>query len=537
MKKRISFIPLALLLALSLAVSGCPAPVPQVEPVPALVEFVYVTAQPTVTLDPALHLDETESLHTMNVYSPLLWPIPGGPPRAHLAESWEASPDGLTYTFRLREGVKFHDGTYLTAEDVVFSMDRMLSIGRGYAWLWRGILDVGDTVAVDDHTVAFHLNRPHSPFVASMIQLFVVNKDLVMANLRPGAFGEFGDFGLEFLTHQAAGSGPYRVEDFVRGVRTVFRRFDDYWGGWEPGQVDKATFLIVAELATQKMMLREGKADMIEQWHTPVSFKELATEPGIVVPTNPQPQLFFVSMHNKKPPLDNLYVRRAISYAFDYDTAVNVIFGGAPPAVGPVPILLAGHNPETRQYSRDLAKAKAYLARWGGDPADYTLNYVYVAGIETSMKIGLLLKDNLRELGFEVVMQPEPWGRMVAIVAKPETTPSFFSVWITARIPSPDSHTFKMFHPAAWGTFMSASWYENPEVSTLLEKARATVDMDESFELYGKAQVLIAEDAAGLFIANPLHRVAHGDHITGYTFYGFLGFNLTWYALKVAPPR
>ena len=105
----------------------------------------------------------------MNIYDPLVWPTKGGPPKPHLAESWDVSDDGLTYTFHLRKGVKFHDGTELTAEDVAFSMDRMLSISKGFAWLWKDVLDVGDIEAADDYTVAFHLNEPYGPFIAGLV--------------------------------------------------------------------------------------------------------------------------------------------------------------------------------------------------------------------------------------------------------------------------------------------------------------------------------------------------------------------------------
>jgi peptide/nickel transport system substrate-binding protein len=502
-------------------------------PPAAPAEITYATQQTTVTLDPAIHVDETECFHIMNVYDPLVWPTKGGAPKPHLAESWEVSDDSLTYTFYLRKGVKFHDGTELTAEDVAFSMDRMLSIGFGFAWLWKDVLDVGDTEAVDDYTVAFHLNEVYGPFIATLTQFFVANKDLLIANQQAGDYGEFGDYGQEFLNHQDAGSGPYWVEVYEPGTKTVFRKFDDYWGGWEPNQVTKATFLIVSELATQKLMLQNGEVDFIEQWHSVESFDELEQSPGVVVEKDPNVQLFFLSMNNKKPPLDNEDVRKAISYAFDYDTAVGVIFKDATQARGPVPVLLPGHNPETMQYTHDMEKAKEHLAASGVDPSQYTLNYVYVTGLESEEKIGLLLQSNLRELGFEVEMQPEPWARMVELAAKPDTAPHFMAIFHTAKYPSPDGHTYLMFHPNAWGTYMSCSYYENPEASGLFEQARTTVDADERYELYGKGQEIVADEAAGLFIANPLHRMAHRDRVTGYTFVGVLGYDLTWYPMRV----
>ncbi|MFV2043479.1 MAG: ABC transporter substrate-binding protein [Anaerolineales bacterium] len=495
--------------------------------------ITYATQQTTATLDPAIHVDETESLHVMNVYDPLMYPTKGGAPKPYLAESWEASEDSLTYTFKLRKGVMFHDGTELNAEDVAYSMDRMLSIGKGFSWLWQNVLDVGDTIAVDEYTVQFNLNEPYGPFMATLVQFFIVNKDLLVANQQDGEYGEFGDYGQEFLNRQDAGSGPYYVSVYEPGTKTVFTAFEDYWGGWEAGQVTEATFLIVSELATQKLMLQSGEVDFIEQWHAVESFEELEASPGIVVEKDPNVQLFFLSMDNSKPPLDNPDVRRAISYAFDYDTAVSVIFKDAAQAMGSVPILLPGHNPDTLQYTRDPEKAQEYLTASGIDPGQYTLNYVYVSGLQSEERIGLLLQDNLRELGLEVVLQPEPWGRMVELVSSKETAPSFMAIFHTAKYPSPDGHTYLMWHPNAWGTYMSASYYENPTVSELLEKARLSTSIDEQFDYYGQVQEIVADDAAGLFIANPLHRMAHRDRVSGYDFVGVLGYDLTWYQLRV----
>ncbi len=543
--------PLMLLAAILLLAVACAAPAapPAAEQAPAEeapaeeepapteapeeIAITYATQQTTVTLDPATHVDETENLHVINVYDPLIWPTKGGPPKPHLAESWEVSEDGLTYTFNLRKGVKFHDGSELTAEDVAFSMDRMISLGKGFAWLWKDILDVGGTEVVDDYTVTFHLNKPYGPFLATLLQFFPVNKDLLMANKEDGDYGEFGDYGQKFLTQQDAGSGPYYVDVYEPGTKTVFRKFDDYWGGWEPGQVDKATFLIVSELATQKLMLQRGEVDFIEQWHSVETFEDLEQSEGVVVEKDPNVQLFFLSMHNGNPPLDNVDVRKAISYAFDYETATNVIFKGAAQARGPVPLLLPGHNPDTMQYTRDMDKAKEHLAASGVDPSQYKLNYVYVTGLESEERIGLLLKDNLKELGFEVELQPEAWGRMVELVSNADTAPHFMAIFHTAKYPSPDGHTYLMFHPNAWGTYMSSSYYENSEVSTLLEQARAAVDIEERYKYYGEVQEIVADDAAALFIANPLHRMAHRERVTGYTFLGVLGYDLTWYPLRV----
>ncbi len=502
---------------------------------PKEIRFTYVTTQSTATLDPAKHRDETESLMVMNLYDPLVYPQPGKPPKPWVAKRWEVSPDGMTWTFYIRKGIKFHDGTELTAEDVAFSMDRMLRMGKGFSWLWKGVLEPGDTEVLDKYTVRFHLRKPYGPFLATLVQLFIVNKDLIMANLKPGPYGEFGDYGEEFLSKHDAGSGPYYIEIYEPGTRYVFRKFEDYWGGWEENQIDVATVLVVGEEATEVTMLRKGEADMIEQWVSAETFEELKKEPGIVVQEDPAPQLFFVSLHNQKPPTDDVYFRKAISYAIDYEAINKVVFKGAVQAVGPVPVLMPGHNPNVTVYKRDLEKAREYLSKskYADRIEEFTLEYMYVEYVESERRIGLIIQSNLAELGIKVKLRPETWARMVELVAKPETTPHMVAIFHTAKYPSPDSHTYLMFSSKAAGTYMSCAWYSNPVVDELLEKARATIDVSERYRLYGEVQKIVTEDAAILFIANPIHRIAYRDWVKGYKYIGILGYDLVWYNLRI----
>ena len=510
-----------------------PAPVSAASPVPPNeVVFTYGGVETTATMDPAKHSDENTSFIVQNLYDPLLYPVRGGMPKPHLAESWTVSPDGRTYTFKLKKGVKFHDGTEMTAADVAFSMDRVIRMGKGFAWLWKGILPEGNSKALDPYTVEFKLSKPHSPFLASMVQLLPVNKKLLMANKKDGPYGEFGDYGENYLNKIDAGQGAYKIEVYKPGEIIVFRKFDGYWRGWKPNQVDKAIFRFVPEQATIKLMIQKGELDMTSQWLDPVIFGELKKSPGVVVQEDPNVQLFFVSLNAQKPPLDNVDVRRAISYAFDYDAANKNIFLGSAQAVGSVPVLLTGHNDKTPVYKRDVAKAKELLSK-AGVKTGTKLTYVSNSGVETTRRIGLLLQSNLKEIGFEVEMQELPWARLVESVGKPETAPHMTSMFHTAKYPSPDSHTFLMFHPDAWGTYMSSSYYKNDQASKLMEQARSQADSGKSLELYKQVQPIFADEAAALFVSNPVHRIAHRDWVKGYVFYGIMGFDFSWYNLTI----
>ncbi|MFQ5855890.1 MAG: ABC transporter substrate-binding protein [Anaerolineae bacterium] len=551
--RRSWFNPLVLLTVFLLVTVGCAAPAgpatgkqapaekeqpaptepPAEEPAAEQAEITYVTTQSTATFDPAIHTDETQSIMVINAYDSFLAPQEDGSPGPNVATDWKVSEDGTAYTFTIRQGIKFHDGSGLTAEDVAFSMDRMLRISKGYSWLWKGILQPGNTTAVDDYTVEFQLDQAYSPFLATLVQFFIVNKDLVLDNLASGDYGEFQDYGQDFLTQQDAGSGAYVISRYDPGSLVVFEAFEDYWRGWEPGQVRRVNMRVIGETATEKLMLEQGEADIVEQWLDPQQFEDLKKAENVVVQEDPSAQLFFLTLNNQKPPLDDVNVRRAISHAFDYETAANQIFQGASQARGPVPRLMPGHNPDAIVYQQDLDKAKELLAKSKYAGQDLKLTFVYVEQLESERKIGLLLQNNLAELGIDVELQGARWARIVEMVADPETSPHMVAIFHTAKYPNPDSHTFAMFHPSAHGTYMSASWYENPEVSQLLVDARQAVTQEEAMEKYMQAQEIVAEEAAALFVTNSIHRIAHRDRVEGYNYIPILGWDLYWYTLRV----
>ncbi|MDR7545032.1 MAG: ABC transporter substrate-binding protein [Armatimonadota bacterium] len=504
---------------------------------PRDVTFNYIEQQIITASDPQAAVDESSLISAINLYDPLLYPnVEKGTmePRAHLAESWTVSPDGKVYTFKLRRGVKFHSGRELGAEDVVWSMDRALRIKKGFSWVWTPVLEPGRVKAADRYTVRFELKDAYAPFLGSLLLFFVLDKDLIMQNLRPGPYGEFGDYGTAFLERADAGSGPYRMQRFDRATEMVMVRFDDYWRGWKPGQITRASFKTVTEEATVKTLIKSGEADMVNQWLSVEGFQELKGTPGIVVKEDPSVQLFHLEMNTKKPPLDNLKVRQAISYAFDYDTAIQQIFLGATKARGPVPVRVPGWNPQVPVYSRNTAKAKQLLAESGVPAASLSIEYVYVVTLPLERLVGLLLKNNLEAVGFKVEIRGDPWARIVELATKPETTPHITAIFDTLKYPHVDSHTYGMYHPSCWGTFRCMSFYENPKVSRVLEAARRAVDPKEQMRLYQEAQALIVADAPSIYVANPLHRIAFRNYVKGYRYVGLLGFDVGFYDFTVA---
>jgi peptide/nickel transport system substrate-binding protein len=239
-------------------------------------------------------------------------------------------------------------------------------------------------------------------------------------------------------------------------------------------------------------------------------------------------------MNTKKPPLDNVKVRQAIATAFDYDKALQQIFIGATKARGPVPVRVPGWNSAVPVFGRNVNKAKQLLAEAGYKPGDLTLEYVWVTSVPLERLIGLLLQSNLQEIGVKLDVVGELWARVVERATKAESTPHITAIFDTLKYPHVDSHTYGMYHPSCWGTFRCMSFYENAEVTKVLEAARRAADLKEQMQLYGASQTLIARDAPSIYIANPLHRIAFRDYVKGYRYVGLLGFDVAFYDFTIA---
>ena len=496
----------------------------------------YATPYGDMGFDPAVYTQLPDGRCVLNTYDPLFMVAEGRAVIPHVGKYWTVSDDGLTYTIKIKPGIMFHDGTELTAEDVAFSMDRMLRIKRGQSSIWLAVLKPGDTEVVDKYTVAFQLKNRFAPFVSTLINFNIVNMHLLIEKKKPGDYGEFGDYGLEYLVSHDAGSGPYELESVDLGSQYVLTKYNEYFMGWTDTQIDRVIVSVIPEEATRVLLFKSQEIDMTTQWLSAESYMGLAQIEGVILEDDPSPQLLLLQMNNKKPPFDDVNVRKAVSYSLDYEAVITDILRGGEQAQGPVAILISGHADDVLVYHKDLDKAREFLGRSKYSMEELRgmdLEYVYMAGHAGEEKIGLVLGSGLEALGLRLVMKPTVVAMMLDRATSPETTPNFMAIYVSARYLSPDSHTYGLFHPTSWGNYMSCSWYENPEVTELLNRARIIPDTAERYALYKEAQRIIAEDAAALFVANPPHRVAHWDYIKGYTYPGPLGFDVKFYYLRM----
>ncbi len=352
------FVLITLLLVSALLVGACtgaatPAPSAPAEQAPAAEEPVKeapaeeaapesgpsvlrVTFSWPTFIDPAVGNDFSSSASLVNLYDTLIFPNAEGGVDPWLAESWEVSEDGKTYTFKLREGVTFHDGSEVTASDVVYSFDRQTGIGEGFAYM---LADAESATAIDDYTVEFKLGEPSGLFLPSLLRLYVANEDLVKANTAAeGPYGENGDYGKDWLLTHDAGSGPYTVKEFPLEEFLLMEKNEDWWGEFAANAPDEIRFIGTTEGVTIRTLMANQELEISDQWQTVQALEALDGIDGVDIAAIPTMSEFYYMINTKIAPTDDVHCRRAMAYAFDYDTAVSLEWPGTQQSQGTCPL-------------------------------------------------------------------------------------------------------------------------------------------------------------------------------------------------------
>jgi peptide/nickel transport system substrate-binding protein len=470
------------------------------------------------TIDPAKGTDYTQTLALLNMYDGLVFPNADGELVPHLASDWSVSDDNLTYTFQLREDATFHSGNSVRAEDVVFTVERFFDINQGYASLLSGVLDKENVVAVDESTVEFTLNRVHSPFLATLVLLFIVDKREVLDNAGDGDFGERGDYGQEYLNNNDAGSGPYMLDSFERQSSITFAKYDDYWMGWPENSFDTVEIRIITEDPTVRTLMSNGELDMTSQYQSTETYQTLRNTEGVRVEQIPTVTVFYMKINNQKPPTDDPAVREAISYGFDYETARTDIAPGSMQAQGPLAPSFGVHNEDIELPTYDPEHAREVLADAGYSEGDLEIVNTYVQSNNMEEKMALLFQQNMDQIGIDVELQPQTWGTMTELATSVEETPHTNHVFYGPVYPSPDTVFYNQYHSEAAETWMSMSHVEDDQIDSMIDDARSTVDAGARADIYADLQARLADMYAEIFVFVQAKQHAFSDDIGGYTY-------------------
>jgi ABC-type transport system substrate-binding protein len=459
--------------------------------------FVFANESDYDTVDPHAAFDVGRVAVRLNVYDGLMrWQ--NNPPvlEPWAAESYDLSPDGLRYRFKLRKGIKFHDGTEMTAHHVVYSFDRILAVGKGAASLFTQMIDPGAAKAADDYTVEFVLKEPSAIFLSIIPEIHIVNAALVKKN----AAG--GDWGQGWLSKNSAGSGAYMITQFDPAVGFVATRFADHFKGWGPKWIDVIEFRAVKDTNTRVLGLLRNDFQGIGGYLQADQLKRIRASHNAQVLEAESMRVMMAQFNMTRAPTNNVHVRRAINYAFDYDGFDNEILGGLVERnPTPLPNTMWGVPKDVKGYTFDIGKAKAELAA-AKIELEQPIELAFLTGFQQSEQAAQLLQNGLTKVGLQSKVVGYPWPTIVDKFKDASTTPDVSIYWISTYYADPHNWVGEMFSSKTAGTFKNAAHYKNPEVDELLNKALRSTDRDERARLYEAVIRIVVDEAAGLWIYN-----------------------------------
>jgi peptide/nickel transport system substrate-binding protein len=459
--------------------------------------FVFANESNYDTMDPHAAFDVGRVAVRLNLYDGLYRWLDNPPVlQPWLAESQTVSPDGLTYTFKLRRGAKFHDGTEVAAEDVRYSIERILALKKGAASLFATMVAPGSTKALDRHTVQFTLTKPVSIFMAVVPEVHVVNSALLKKHEKDG------DWGAAWLTSNEAGSGSYMLTRYDPAIGFIAKRFPGHFMPWGAKHIDEIEFRMVKEDNTRVLGMIKGDYQGTGGYLPNDQVKRLREAPNVKIIEQESMRIMMFQINNQRPPMNDVHVRRAISYAFDYDGFNREILGGSVER-NPVPIPnnLWGIPKDVKGYTYDIEKAKAELAK-ARVKVDRPLTVGYLTGFSQTEQAATVMANGLRKAGIESKLTSELWPAMVERMKKPDTSPDMVVYWISTYYADPNNWIGEMFHSGQWGTFKASSFYKNVKVDELLDLALKSTDRKVREKAYQDAARIVVDEAAGVWIYN-----------------------------------
>ena len=462
-------------------------------------------------LDPAAVTAVNDFRILMNVYDGLVRYKSGTlEVEPALAQSWDISEDGTEYTFTLREGVKFHDGSDFTADVVKFNFDRMLKDDHPYhdtgpfplSFFFSAVENVE---AIDPQTVKFTLNAPYAPFLSNL----AYPTGLIVSQAGVEQHGaEFG--------RNPSGTGPFKFAEWRSNEAVVVEKNPDYWGG--APSLDAVVYRPITDANTRTAEMLAGGIDLMVEV-PPVALSQFQSD-AYKVSEQAGPHVWFLILNAKEGPFANKLVRQAANYAVNKEALVNdVLEGTAEVAAGPTPPAFAwAYNESLAPYPYDPEKAKALLAEAGMENPAVTF-YVTEggSGMLDPIAMGTAIQADLQAVGFDVKIETYEWNTFLGNVNPGLEGKADMAemAWMTN---DPDTLPFLALRTEAWpdkGGFNSG-YYSNPKVDELLEAARTSTDQAERARLYKEMQVIVQDDAPWVFVANWKQNAVTSDKVENF---------------------
>ncbi len=470
------------------------------------------TTAAVTTWDPVASFS-TEAFYMANIYEPLLRvnpPDAGDEFTPVLAETWETSDDGLTWTFNLRAGVTFHDGEPMDADAVVASIEAAKErAGASFIWLPLDTIE-----AVDDQTVEMTLSyaAPMDLVASSLYGAWIIS---------PAALAAFAEDETYFEDGVDGGTGPYTIDSYTPGEEVVLTAYENYWGGWDDANHYETVLVsITPEAVVRQQMLEGGDVDLAFSLPTE-NIDTFRDNPEFTVLEEPSFFNYVGLFNTQRAPLDDPLVRQALSYALPYDDIIQAGAGGfGTQSRGPVPQGVFPWSEDVPQYEQDLDMARDLLAQAGLEDG-FSIEMTYASENQNEERFAPLIADAFGEIGVEVEITPmlfsQQWERAKG---DPEGRQDLFLLLYWPTYSDAGSDNLWSLFRSSEAPFFNLSYWENAEYDALIDEAGGltATDRDAAQEKYTDAMQLLVDQAAGLFFYDTQEIVAVPAHVGGYDY-------------------
>ncbi len=490
--------------------------------------FVFAGSADPVTFDPFFASDGESFRPARQIFEGLIGTVPGtADPAPLLATEWETAEDGLSTTFTLREGVKFHDGTDFNAEAACWNFDRWYNTPPGpgqtedqsYYWisLFKGFAEgplkdsVFESCTVDDEsTITVNLTQPFAGFVAAMsLPSFSMQSPAAIEEFGPGPADDPSQS--EYATKHPTGTGPFTFDSWEKENQITLQRNDDYWG--DKALVDTVTIVPIAEPKARADALLNGEIDGFDLVG-PADIPRLE-EDGFQILNRPAFNILYLGINQAQKPLDDIRVRQAIAHAIDKEAVINASMPeGTEPALEFVPDIVNGYTEDVPTYEFDQAKARALLRAANAEdltidfnyPTDVTRPYMPSAG-DTFNSI----RSQLEEVGITVNPTPDVWDPDYLDLIQGGKDHGIHLLGWTGDYNDTDNFLGVFFGRESneWG-------FDNPELFQALTEARGIPVVEDQTPVYEEINKQVMEFLPGIPLASPVPSLAFAENVKGY---------------------
>ena len=474
------------------------------------VSFVFLDTTEPGNLDPSLQTLFDGMLIIRNTYDALTFTNETTKKlEPWLATSWSPNKDVTQWTFKLRPGIKFTDGSPVDAAAVALSMQRHLAIGSvaqaGY--MLAGISSVKETGPME---VTFTTKAPQPWLPYHMTMFPIMSKQAITSHKTSK-----DPWAKDWFANNTGGSGPYELDQWTKGTKITLKKNENWWNGpWKPGSIDNVTVQWESSPSTSVELIEKGSANFATEWSIDNALS-IGKQPGFSLKRyrayNTDPMIAF---NQAKPPFDKLQVRQAFQYAFDYKAMRAYFQGYALPTHGVLPSFNPYALASLPEYKQDLTKAKQLLSQAGVAPSSISATLYSAAGYPDLVAGGTILQSSLAQIGVHIKVQAVPFPTIESAVTKISSSPPLTSALYNG-IFSLDPTTFlSSFLPKSFGDeFMN---YGSTAVLAAYNKASSSPSDADVKAGLNQAQQIIHDDAPVIFGALPELIIPVPDYLEGY---------------------